>query len=248
MNKTQKMKTATRNNKKRNFVATMKKIIAFPWHVCKAVWRWVVRVCRAIWNWLKNINIIGMINLTLSVAIIVLLYCLVSNVLNNKSSKVNHGHDNVVVTNAKYKVLNNKRNVVNSKFNTVLPVKVNAKTGITPKIKVVGVDKPVVIAAVSESEKELPAQKLYGDVIVDMVPSSPVLMNGVTVQGNLYVQNMRKYTLPCGMKITGHLFIRNVERLSFCGPFSVRGNIYVNRQSSFGPIPENSRVGGQIIL
>ena len=59
---------------------------------------------------------------------------------------------------------------------------------------------------------------------------------------------MRKYTLPCDAKIRGNLFIRNVDKLSFCGQFSVKGNIYVSKQSSFGPIPRNANIGGQVIL
>ena len=251
MNKTQKIKNATRNNKKRNFVAKLKKIASYPWRAGKAVWRWFVRVCRAIWNWLKEINIVGMINLTLLVAIIVLFSSLILNVVrSDKSENVNKNTNNVVVTNETYKSVNanNNRPVINREFKGALPVKANQANGITPKIQVIGVKKPVVMAAVSTPAKDLPKQNLYGDVIVDMYPNSPVLMNGVVVDGNLFVQNMRKYTLPCGMKITGHLFIRNVEKLSFCGGFTVRGNIYVNRQSSFGPIPHDARVGGQVIL
>ena len=80
------------------------------------------------------------------------------------------------------------------------------------------------------------------------MPDSPVLYNGVIIDGNLFLQNMRKYTLPCGVKINGNLFIRNVDKLSFCGDFTVMGNIYVNRQSSFGPVPQSARVMGRVIL
>ena len=254
MNKTQKIKQATRNNKKRNFVATLKKIASYPWRACKAVWRWFVRVCRAIWEWIKSINIVGMINLTLLVAIIVLLSSLILNITccnKSQNTATKKSNDNVVVTNEKYQVVNNENKnhvVMNREFKGTLPIASDNKTGITPKIKVIGVKKPVIDANVSTPAKDLPKQNLYGDVIVDMYPNSPILTNGVTVQGNLFIQNMRKYTLPCGMKITGHLFIRNVEKLTFCGPFKVRGNIYVNRQSTFGPIPSDSHIGGQVIL
>ena len=39
-----------------------------------------------------------------------------------------------------------------------------------------------------------------------------------------------------------------VDKLSFCGAFTVNGNIYVNRQSSFGPLPKGTKINGQIIL
>lgn len=248
MNKTQKMQQAARKNRKKTFWATVKKILLFPWRVCKAIWRFLVRVWRAFWNWLTNINVVGMINLTLLVAIIVLVSCLISNVVRCDKSGgriVRKNNSTVVVTNDSYK--SGKQNV-QYKNDTALPVRANAETGITPKIKTVGVDKPVVVQQTSLPEKELPKQNLSGDVIVDMYPGAPVLMNGVNVDGNLYVQNMRKYTLPCGTVITGHLIIRNVQRLSFCGPFVVNGNIYVNRQSSFGPLPSKARIGGQVIL
>ena len=77
---------------------------------------------------------------------------------------------------------------------------------------------------------------------------SPVLYNGAKINGNLIIQNMRKYTLPCGMKINGHLFVRNVARLHFCGEFTVNGNIYVNRESSFGALPDGTKINGQIIF
>ena len=130
----------------------------------------------------------------------------------------------------------------------MLPVRVNKETNIKPQIRVIGVKKPVVVRELSLPASELPKQNLYGDVIVERHPASPVLSNGVSINGNLFIQNMRKYTLPCDAEISGHLFIRNVEQLKFCGKFIVRGNIYVNRQSSFGTIPGDAIVGGHIVL
>ena len=59
---------------------------------------------------------------------------------------------------------------------------------------------------------------------------------------------MNKYTIPCDAKINGHLFIRNVHKVNFCGKFKVNGNVYVNRESSFGPLPAGTKINGQIIL
>ena len=100
----------------------------------------------------------------------------------------------------------------------------------------------------NESNNLLIYKNDNGDVIVDTFRSATVLSNGVKVNGNLFIQNMRKYTLPCDAVINGNLFIRNVDHLKFCGTFTVTGNIYVNRQSAFGPIPCDARVGGQVIL
>ena len=249
MNKTQKMKNATRNTRKRNIKQWLKKVILFPWELCKKAWRFICRVCTAIWNWLKSIDIVGMVNLTLLVAIIVLFTSLILgfNKSNNNTVATVAKTNNVVVANKKSANKDNRK-VVQRRFNTALPLKVSADTGIKPQIKTVGVKKPVVVKGISLPAKELPKQKLTGDVIVDMYPSAPVLSNGVKVDGNLFIQNMRKYTLPCDAKIRGNLFIRNVDKLSFCGKFTVQGNIYVSPRSSFGPIPSDARIDGNVIL
>jgi hypothetical protein len=246
MNKTQKMKSAAHNTRKRSIKQWLKKVILFSWNLCKKAWRFICRVCTAIWNWLKSIDIVGMVNLTLLVAIIVLFTSLIFsfNKSNNTVATVAKTN-NVVVANKKTK---DNRKVVQRRFNTTLPLKVSADTGIKPQIKTVGVKKPVVVKEISLPAKELPKQRLMGDVIVDMYPSAPVLSNGVKVDGNLFIQNMRKYTLPCDAKIRGNLFIRNVDKLSFCGKFTVQGNIYVSPRSSFGPIPSDARIYGNVIL
>ena len=249
MNKTQKMKTAVRRTRKKSFAQWLKKILLFPWRVIKAVWRFVCRVCRAIWNWLKSIDIVGMINLTLLVIIIILFTSLIVDFVRCSGCKCNHPAnrvDNVTIVSEKAPVDNRK--VIQRNFKTVLPVKADAQTNIKPKIKTIGLKKPQVVKELSLPAEDLPQQTLSGDVVVDNLPSSPVLYNGVKINGNLYIQNMRKYTLPCDAKINGHLIIRNVNKLSFCGGFTVNGNIYVNRESAFGPIPDNTRIRGKIIL
>lgn len=237
MNKTQKMKIAARNTRKRNIKQWLKKVILFPWNLCKRIWAW-----------LKKIDIVGMVNLTLLVAIIVLFTSLILNVINrNQINSVNNNGTIIAhkINNVDNRKVNQRKIV---KLNKVLPLKVNPQTGIKPQIKTVGVKKPEVVKQISLPAKVLPKQNLTGDVIVDLYPSAPVLSNGVKIDGNLFIQNMRKYTLPCDAKIRGNLFIRNVDKLSFCGQFSVKGNIYVSKQSSFGPIPRNANIGGQVIL
>ena len=253
-NKALKMKAATKQTRKQNIKNVCKKILTWPIRAIKWLWNLLCRVCRAIWNWLKNIDIVGMINLTLLVAIIVLFSSLIADFVRcdrcarnavDNNNRVIVAQKNVV---KKQVAQNDNRRVVKRKVNTTLPLRPDSETGITPKIKVVGVKKPVVVTVASLPAKELPKQNLSGDVIVDVYPDSPVLSNGVNVDGNLFIQNMRKYTLPCDAQINGHLFVRNVHKLNFCGAFTVRGNIYVNRESSFGPIPSNARIGGQVML
>lgn len=246
--KSVKMKNASRKARKQTIKNWFKKILSYPVRAIKWLWRLLCRICRAIWNWLKSIDIVGMINLTLLVAIIVLFLSLITDVVRcNKCDRVSNVNKSNVVMTQKAQSVDNRR-VVARKYPTTLPVKMDKQTNITPKIRTVGVKKPEIIRELSTPSNELTEQTLAGDVIVERHPSSPVLSNGVKVNGNLYIQNMNKYTIPCDAKINGHLFIRNVNKVNFCGKFKVNGNVYVNRESSFGPIPEGVKINGQIIL
>ena len=251
-NKTQKMKKAARKTRWDNFKQWCKKIVLFPIRVIKWLWRLICRICRAIWNWLKSIDIVGMINLTLLVAIIVLFLSLISDFVCCKNASQKVVSNNVATTQTTKIVDNQNRKVVKRKYTnttaSVLPVKTNTETNIRPQIRTIGVEKPEIVAELSTPADELPEQVLSGDVIVERAPGSPILSNGVKIDGNLFIQNMRKYTIPCDAKINGNLFIRNVQKLNFCGKIKVNGNVYVNRESSFGPIPEGSKINGQIIL
>ena len=249
MNKSKTMKKSTGNARKQTFKQWLKKAVkwvkdsakkAWNWTVsaCKKAWRFICRMCNKLWNWLKSIDIVGMINLTLLVAIIVLFTSLIADFVRCDTCKKKSGNNVEVVD----------RKVVQRKYGTNLPVKMDTQTNITPKIRAVGVAKPHVINELSLPADELPQQVLSGDVIVERAPNSPILSNGVKVNGNLYIQNMRKYTIPCDAKINGHLFIRNVSRVDFCGKFKVNGNVYVNRGSSFGPLPNGTKINGKIVL
>lgn len=239
MNKYQKMNRGARRTRWANFKYTLKRIVTFPW-----------RLLCAIWNWLKSIDIIGMINLTLLVIIIILFSSLIIDLVRFRKcavSDVAQNSGNVVVIDQNAPVAN-ERKLVKRTFNKTLPLKADKNTNITPKIKTRGVEKPQIARELSVSADELPQQVLSGDTIVDSHPVSPVLSNGAKINGNLIIQNLRKYKLPCDMKVNGHLFIRNVARLHFCGSFTVNGNIYVDSRSSFGPLPEGTKINGQIIM
>ena len=112
---------------------------------------------------------------------------------------------------------------------------------------------PTTINTVSATPSaEITAQtrdsEIFGDVIIESRGESAAIKNGAHIHGNLYLQRMHKYVLPCGVVIDGNLFLRDLHLLQFCGEFTVRGNIYVSPTSSFGPIPCNARIGGQVIL
>lgn len=93
-----------------------------------------------------------------------------------------------------------------------------------------------------------PVQKPIGPTIIAGVKGDTKLSRGNEIHGNLYLEDMRRYTLPCGLRVNGDLFVRNVGILKFCGAFTVTGNIYVTPSSSFGTIPRNAKIGGKIIL
>jgi hypothetical protein len=103
----------------------------------------------------------------------------------------------------------------------------------------------VVIAKKQIAKQE---NKFLGDVVIDSRGAGKLLQNQSQINGNLYLQNMHKYTLPCDVKINGNLFLRDIGLLQFCGDFVVTGNIYVSPRSSFGPIPKTARVGGYVVL
>jgi hypothetical protein len=119
------------------------------------------------------------------------------------------------------------------------------RTTITLPLKRVSCRNSDKIKLVKSAKKEY---NMYGDIIIDGIKPSDKLSSGIKINGKVYLQNMRKYTLPCDIHIEGDLLLRNVEMLKFCGDFTITGNIYISRNSSFGPIPKTAKLGGQIIF
>ena len=205
--------------------------------VCSWIWDGIVWLAKKIWKWLCGINLVGLINLTLLVAIIVLFSMLIINIVNCRRAPV------VVNATEKTVIIEAKRGsrIVS---NTTIPVKRDAKTGNMETTINVVETKP-------SDDPTLRPQgdgKIYGDVIIESREEAIVLKNGAHIRGNLYLQHMYKYVLPCDIKIEGNLFLRDLNMLHFCGRFDITGNIYVTPNSSFGPIPKNAYLGGQIIL
>ena len=54
-------------------------------------------------------------------------------------------------------------------------------------------------------------KQFWGDVVIDNRSAGALLQNNTQVNGNLYLQNMRKYVLPCNIRINGNLFLRDVN-------------------------------------
>lgn len=247
MQKGMKMKVAThrvaaasrrpaRQNKKQNFWQRTWNIICVPFRI---LWRGIRRV----WQWIRKIDLVGLVNVTLLVAIIVMFSILILDILKFKKSQIIVVPAQTVEITADNYVAPKRKISPRPKTNA-LPIKHDA-TGkmVTQPVHVVPTPKPIIKVA-----KDKATRVMYGDIIIDNRADSKILRDGAEIQGNLYLQNMRKYVLPCDIKIDGNLFLRDLNMLQFCGDFTITGNIYVSPRSSFGPIPRTARLGGRVIL
>ncbi len=200
------------------------------------IWGLLVAVCCAIWTWLCAINIVGLINLTLILAIIILFSFLIVDFTRcGRTGTVNAPAQTITVKASK----SNASGAVTA----TLPLRRTNTAVINEPVNIVGAEpsRSPVLRTHGDG-------KIYGDIVIESRGEAIILKNNAHIRGNLYLQHMRKYVLPCGVKIEGNLFLRDLNMLQFCGPFTITGNIYVSPRSSFGPIPRNSRLGGQIIL
>ena len=223
--------------KTNKFKAALKRvweIICWPF---KKIWAALVWL----WHWIAGINMVALLNLALLISIIVLFSLLIIDL--RKSANATN---NTEIITLKAAPVAESTPVVQPRKVTTLPIKrdpITRKAVATP-IKVAKVKQnPVAIKQVAKTK-----QTFLGDTIIDHHDMTSVLPNGAHVRGNLYIQDLHKYTLPCNIVIDGNLILRDVNMLNFCGDFTVRGNIYVNPRSSFGPVPSTARVGGQVLL
>ena len=242
-------KRARRNraNNRPGFWACVWYIICWPF---RKIWQFICWL----WRLICGINVIGLLNLVLLVAIIVLCSMLIIDIINCHKKPV------VIVTDpVPARTITQKINVPVVAEPITKPVSTSVvKSSSTPRKYTLPVahNRPAepirVVRAVREPVTERQTARvnntMYGDVIIDSRGAAMMLNNGYEINGNLYLQNMRKYVLPCDIKITGNMFVRDVNMLQFCGKFEIAGNIYVTPTSSFGPIPRNAYVGGQVIL
>lgn len=238
--------------KSRNSKKPQQSFWAKTWfYICKpfqAIWRGL----KNLWAWIRSLDLIGLVNLTLLSAIIVLFSMLIIDMVgcNKKPVVIIARNDMTTIEAEPVKVKpapkpHELEKQVAAKP-APLPLKKDAATRkfIDAPINVAKVEK----CTVAERQTARVRNTMYGDVIIDSRGAATMLKAGDVVKGNLYLQNMRKYTLPCDMRIEGNLFLRDMGMLQFCGDFTVTGNIYVSPRSSFGPIPRTARLGGQVIL
>ncbi len=244
-----KMKIAARRVQRNNKRKTTKKsthsgfwirvwrTICAPFRI---VWGWIC----ALWSWVKTIDLVGLVNATLLCAIIALFSMLIIDIVNCRKQPI------VIVANPTTHVAkptSNAKPITPAAAQQVtLPIRRDAKTRkfVAAPVNVV----PVKKCAVTERQTARTDNTLHGDIILDSRGAAKILKSGDKIHGNLYLQNMGKYTLPCDIQVDGNIFLRDMGLLQFCGEFSVTGNIYVSPRSSFGPIPANAHIGGQVIL
>ena len=232
-----KVKAAARRVKSTRKAAMVKKSkkLNSVWNIFYWPFRQITKLCRWFWNWVSEINVIGLVNVTLLVSIIVLFSMLILDFTKCNKAPVVIIADPVPVTKPAI-----ESDIVQT---PVLPVISN---NVAEPVNVVPVKKSEVAIAKKQIAKQ--EDKFLGDVVIDSRGAGKLLQNQSQINGNLYLQNMHKYTLPCNVKINGNLFLRDIGLLQFCGDFVVTGNIYVSPRSSFGPIPKTARVGGYVVL
>ncbi len=208
----------------------------------------------ALWARICKVDLIGLLNLTLLVAIIAIFTMLIIDILNCRrpqlvvvpkntpTTEFNIAH----TTKSTKTPAPNMRTVKPRPHTKSLPIRRDASTRMyaTEPVNIVAIKQDPVI----EQQTVRRDKNIYGDTIIDGRGAAHILRAGDTVNGNLYLQNMRKYTLPCGVTVRGNLFLRDLNWLQFCGDFTVTGNIYVSPRSSFGPLPRTARIGGHLIF
>ena len=241
-------KTAARKNKtkSRNRAAakSARTFWARAWDVICAPFRAAGRACRRIWAWISGLNVVGLVNSTLLCAIIVLFSMLTIDIVRSHRTPLVIVAQNDIETTVGQQIVNRPSA---HKVNTpALPIRRNVKTRQF-------INKPINVARtapdmVAIKQTARVGKTMYGDVIIDSRGAATMLKPGDVIKGNLYLQSMRKYILPCGVRIEGNLFLRDMGMLQFAGEFTVTGNIYVTPTSSFGPIPRTARIGGQVII
>lgn len=234
-----KTKTTRKNTKRKGFWTRVWNIVCWPF-------RMIAKLCRRFWNWLCGINLVAMVNLALLVAIIVLFSMLIIDVVGCRKQVVIVAKPQPV----EQVVVSESAAPRNVRPRPVLPIKAPANAqknkNAVRSINVVPVKRAEAQIAKQQTAKR--NNKFMGDVIIDSRGAGAMLQAGAQVNGNLYLQNMSKYTLPCDIRINGNLFLRDVNMLQFCGDFVITGNIYVSPRSSFGPIPKTARLGGHVVL
>lgn len=225
-------KEIKKNNKPNKCRSKIINIVSWPFRI-------IEKMLKKIWALICKINLIGLANCTLLVAIIVLFSVLILDFMACQKKEV-------IVASAPLPVPVTVKTTEVKTPALPLPIDTNTRKKTNQAVRVVPVSKPEI--EIVKKQTAIYNKQFWGDVIIDNRSATVLLQNNTKINGNLYLQNMRKYVLPCGIRINGNLFLRDVNMLQFCGDFVITGNIYVSPRSSFGPIPKTARLGGYVVL
>jgi hypothetical protein len=250
--------------------------------VCKICWAAIkrgahyifVRVPTMFWNWVRGINIVGLGNCALLLAIIVMFSLLIGRAWNTLKGTNDQRVAQITkpqATAARTAPRTPQPVTVNVPANVTVSASTDSLTITLPLQRIVqpAIKSGNIVAAATQTGRQpvrmqahrhpnrdkggrrplVANAQIHGDKIIDGAePGNARLKPDTRIRGNLFLQNHRNFTLPCGLHVDGDLYLRNVGLLRFCNDFTVTGNIYVNRNSSFGPIPRTAHLGGQVIF
>ena len=231
-----------------------------------------VRIPTMFWNWVRGINIVALGNCALLLAIIIMFSMLINRVWDVKIAP--NAQPVAQIAAAPQQAVTPrpapKPVTVNVPARVTVDGAQDRLTVSLPLQRIVraGIESGNIVVSQPAQPQRTPAQarrqppvrekpkrplvanvQLHGDKIIDgAARDGTVLRPDTRIRGNLFLQNHHRFTLPCGLHIDGSLYLRNVNLLRFCNDFTITGNIYVSRNSSFGPIPRTGRLGGQVIF
>jgi len=266
--------------KKSGFIKHLAAAYMAFWTAIKRTLHYIfVRIPTMFWNWVRGINIVGLGNCTLLLAIIIMFSMLIGRVWDTMHGPAPQSAVQIAKPQAaapkpiKPVTVDVPARVTVDASRDRLTIDMPLQRIARPAVKSGNIAAPAqrqpqgrVQAARTQQRPQQPQTQrqpirtapkrplvanvqVHGDTIIDgAAPDGRVLKPGTRISGNVFLQNHRRYTLPCGLHIEGSLFLRNVGLLRFCDDFTVTGNIYVSRNSSFGPIPRTARLGGQVIF
>jgi len=228
------------------------------------------------WNWAQRINIIGLGNIALLLAIIIMFSIIIARVWTTGERAVTSVMGER--TPRAERIVTERPTAAPARVRVPANVTIDtARDTMTVEMPLQAIAQPMV-TEITDRDMRTPVRRMaaqtaagnqnlrsvskgqqpgrlvarvwtHGDMIVDGArPGDGNLRPGASIRGNLFIQNHRRITLPCGVFIDGDLHLRNVGLLSFCNDFTITGNIYVSKNSSFGPIPRTARLGGQVIF
>ncbi len=205
---------------------------------------YIIRIPSKTWNWISTRNTIGLINLALLAGIIVLFSILIIDLYD--ANQIKNGKNG----SALFRGASADETSMTTEQRRVI-VRTSVSVGKQRTINTVSLplEKPATVSTYVYEKVVVPTRNLSGDIIIDGEDIASLrLMPGDNISGNLIVQNVRRFKLPHDIKINGNLILRNAGIVKFCGPFTITGNIYVSRNSSFGPIPREAHLGGQVLF